>query len=243
MKINKVIFGFVATILYAISFRTAIQFITGVNPIIEVCEYYTLNFSSNFFAIFELLLLPVLGYIYVKIMKMSNLGMAVFCFLFPFFSIIFVHHTFTNTLEDRLNNKTSKIIQAIIIEKDRTKTFRSIIYEVVNEIGTRRELTRSNKWSVIKKGDTILVKMDLNCNYIKRIYSLTPNKKELEYSKNSCYLIEGKLLASDKKTIISISKPYKKSKPSLIGYLFLSIIGLYTLFLIFVEFFYLYWVN
>ena len=233
---SKIFVNVAISLLYIITYILATLFIGNVITIIDQCEYYTLEFSSLPFFIFKIILLPVLGYIYVKVIKISKMGIVIFCFIVPSFSIVFDHHSSINMLEKILDTGESKVVQAELVNKHQGRSTRSVTYRLFSENNIKRQSDiNPNKWDKLKIGDTILIKLKQECIYIRKIYTLTPNQKELEDSKKGCYLIGGKLITSDKKTIISISEPYKKSKPTLIGCLFLIVIGLVTLFLIFME--------
>lgn len=238
MTIKNIIFDIIITALYIITLRYAILFISGYNTIIDVCDYYKLDTTSFIFSIFNIILIPVLGYIYVKTIGMGNLGLGAFCFLFSYLSFIYIVHASHNTLEERLYTKPSKVIQGIIINKNSIKAIKKITYKVLQK--NQNQKVGSDEWFDLKIGDTILIKIDLDCNYVNSIYSLTPTKKELKESEKGCYLIDGELLENDKKTIISIAKPIKKTQPGFIGYVFVLIIGLATLFIIFAAVFEMY---
>jgi len=233
---SKTFLYIIITISYIASYVLITLFISGVITIIGQCEYYTLNFSSKLFFIFKILLLPLLGYLFVKALKMSDMGIAIFCVFLPYFSFIFNVHMSKNILEKILNTGTSQVVSAELVAMHSGRSTRTVAYRLFSE---HNPFTQGDidiyEFEKLKIGDTILVKRKQNCIYIRRIYNLTPNKKELESCQEGCLLVNDSLFTKDKKTFISKIKPYKNSKPTGLGFLFLTIGFLVTLVLIYVE--------
>ncbi len=224
------------TLLYIITYILATLFISSVITIIGQCEYYTLTFSSKTFFIFKTLLLPILGYVFVKILKMNNIGLVVFCIILPYFSFIFNVHMSKNILEKILNTGTSQVLLAELVDKHTGRSTRTVTYRLFSKKNTFMQGdVNLGEFKKLKIGDTILVKQKQNCIYIKRIYNLTPNQKELEYCQEGCFLINDSLFTKDKKKIISKTTQYKNSKPTKLGFLFIAIGFLITGILIYVE--------
>ena len=90
-----------ASAIYIVSFVLITLLAGGIFTIINKCEYYENRLSGI------LILLPIIGFLFSRIVKLPQLGI-IFWLILPAFSLIFEYHSTQNMIEKRLDSKINK---------------------------------------------------------------------------------------------------------------------------------------